>query len=110
TIRWEIVDGQQRLATVTILVRLLDDAYQAIRETSDDEASSSSDLEATAAHEAMAGRARVAANDLREQVLLHKFRDRDRGTEQWEPRLTLSEIDKAYFRSLIDPDAGAVPP
>ncbi len=110
TVRWEIVDGQQRLATISILIRLITAAYEAIHDASEAEAEKSSDPDLRADLEGVAGRAGVMANELREQVLLHKFRDRDHGTEWWEPRLTLSEVDRDYFRSLVDPQESALSP
>lgn len=53
-IRWEIVDGQQRLATIAMLARGIANAYEAINGVSLEEARRASDAEAAEASEALA--------------------------------------------------------
>ncbi len=71
--RFEVVDGQQRLATTSLLIAAIKDKYRELGDSQTERAT-------------------------REEFLA-KF---DRRTKDYEPRLALNEIDNELYQKLID--------
>ena len=106
TVRWDVVDGQQRLATMMLAVRLLVDAYEQIQRTAANAASADESEESQRTE----NQAKIAAKALRNNVVFYDRLDPDAGTESFEPRLTLSEVDIDFFRSLVIDDGESTQP
>jgi uncharacterized protein with ParB-like and HNH nuclease domain len=68
TVRWDVVDGQQRLATVMLTVRLLIDAYEQIQEAAAASQTTTEGEEAAAAQKTE-NQAKIAAKALRNTIV-----------------------------------------
>ena len=89
-VKYEIVDGQQRLATFALTVSILVRAYSEIaveaKKSNDEQASKLANLE---------------MEELRDTYIIDYQIDRQKNEKVPFPRLELSEGDDAYFQSLL---------
>lgn len=86
---YRVVDGQQRLATFTILLALLKEAFETVSIEGDQEGDDTTKQTAES-----------LADDLQENYLT--FRNTRLKPPVREHRLTLSKVDKEFFKSLIN--------
>jgi hypothetical protein len=96
TTAYEVVDGQQRLATFCLLLSRIALAAGRLRDEADQDGKKPE-----------AGRFRVLAAEIRASYLYYQRFDVDKGQQQSEPRLRLSVVDDAHFQGLLEGNAPA---
>lgn len=94
--RYEIVDGQQRLATIVIALAQIMRAAKKIEATAADSGD-------TAAEHS----ARTLAEDTQDRFLTWRSANVTAGRTDVLPRLTLSQADDGYFQDILGGKAGA---
>ncbi len=92
-----VVDGQQRLTTLTLAFRALERECRLVADAAE-----------VAEDDVTQNRARFQAQELREHFLYYRHM-RPTGEEEWLRRVTLSKVDDAYFGDLLEADDVAAP-